>query len=103
MLVPHATLFLLSFADYFFQSRRNLGVYSDWRNWGPIQDEFQNDSRRLAPEWQPSRNHLVKYRPKRKQIGSRVEFFSLDLLGRHIRDCPDRRSGAGEILLYVDG
>src|SRR5689334_2773065 len=44
--------------------------------------------------------HLIQHRPKREQIGSRIEILTSDLLGRHISNRAQRGARTGERFFW---
>jgi hypothetical protein len=44
----------------------------------------------------PARHHLVQHRAERPEIGARVGVLAFELLGRHVRQCPDDRPARGD-------
>ena len=68
-----------------------------------IQNGFEDDSRAFATERQRARSHLVEHCAEGEQVGSSVEFLGPDLLGRHVGDRAERRTGAGEMFVGDEG
>ena len=52
----------------------------------------------LARERLPARQHLEEHDAKRPQIGARIR-LAADLLGRHVRHRPEKRTGGAEALV----
>src|SRR6266699_2502653 len=73
-----------------------------WR-WCSIQNGFEDHTTRVASKRKHARTHLVQHRAEREQISTSVEFFALNLLGRHIRHGAQRRAGTGQMCLGLDG
>ena len=86
-----------------FQLRRNIGIQPHRGTWERVQDGFEDDSRAFATEGQRPCRHLVQHRPEGEQIGARIQFLGPHLLRRHVSDGAERRAGAGQVLLRVDG
>ena len=69
----------------------------------PIQNGFEDHPRTFAAERQRPGRHLVQHRAEREQVGAGIEFLASHLLRRHVGDGAQRRTGAGQMLLRVDG
>ena len=67
----------------------------------------QNGSRRSPPKFRrgtaAAGGHLIEHRAKREQIGAASSSLPAHLLGRHVGDGPERRAGAGEMLVGCRG
>ncbi len=53
----------------------------------------------FSSEWQFARRHLIKHRPKGKQISARVQLLRPHLLRRHVGHRAQRRPRTGQVLL----
>src|SRR6266851_1976995 len=103
MLVANIAILFQGFIDDAFQFRWQVRIQTHGRRWSPIQNGFKDKTRGFTPEWQRSGAHLVQDCTERKQVCASIEFFSLDLLGRHVRHSAQRRTGTGKVLFCVDG
>ena len=64
---------------------------------------MKNQRRSFSAEGQSAGGHLVKHHAEGKQVGARIQFFSLGLLGRHIGDGAQSRARTGEVFFDHDG
>src|SRR5580693_1104115 len=98
MLISQVSVFLQTLEDDSFHLGRQVGVETDWRYWGTIQNGFENYSRALSAKGQRAGGHLVQDRAKREQVGARIEFLGANLFRRHIGYGAHRSAGIGEGL-----
>ena len=98
MLVTQIPVLLQSLVDDAFQIGWHFGIQPHRRSWRPIQDRFENDGGTLSAERQCARRHLIQHCAEGEQIAPRIQFLSARLLWRHISDCAQRRTRAGQVL-----
>src|SRR6476660_1126508 len=103
MLITKATVFLKGLVDDLFELMWYIRVDPNRWGWHSIQDGFEDHTAGVASEWQRSGTHLVQHRPEREQVGASIAFLPSNLLGRHIGNCAQRRTGTGQVLLRADG
>src|SRR5260370_14015096 len=102
MLISQVAVLLECPVDEFFKLYREIRIEAHWRGRRPIQDSFEDYARSISAKWQCASSHLVQCDSKRKQVGSRIQFLAPNLLGRHVRNGPNCRAGAGEYLVCGD-
>ena len=62
-----------------------------------MQDFVKNGPRSVTLKRENARGHFVKYAAKGEEVAARVQFFSENLLGRHVQNRAQRGAGAGEM------
>ena len=60
-----------------------------------MQDVVEDHCRCGPRECGAAGYHFVQHRAEGEQVGARIEVFAARLLGRHVCDGADRRTGAG--------
>ncbi len=103
MLVTQFSIFLQGLGDDPFEFRRHVGIQSHRCYWSSVQDRVEDDTRTFPTEGQRPCRHFVQDGTKREQIRAGIQFLASDLFRRHEGDGAKGRTGAGEMLLRVDG
>jgi hypothetical protein len=68
-----------------------------------VPEDGRSQLRTAGPgEGPPPRRHLVQDHPEREHVAAVVDHVSLDLLRRHVRGGPEKRTLAGDGLLHLD-
>jgi len=62
-----------------------------------VKDLVENRAGTVAFKRENARGHFVKYAAKGEEVAARVQFFSENLLGRHVQNRAQRGAGAGEM------
>ena len=98
VLVPEVAVFLQGLIDDSLKIRRQVGIQSQRRDRGAVQDSLGNHRRRLAPKRQRARRHLVQHSTEGEQIAPPIQLFRPNLLRRHISHRTDHRARTGQML-----
>jgi hypothetical protein len=78
--------------DHAFQLFRQLRPDFAGRPRLLVENRRSDDGTRRACECRSSGRHLVEHQPEREQVGPRVNVFTAQLLGRHVRNRADDAS-----------
>src|SRR5207302_1058808 len=79
-LLAQVAIFFERLVDDVLELFREVGVQADRRNRGAVENRLKNQRGSLSAKRQVSGGHFVEHDAERKQIGARIEFFSLGLL-----------------------
>src|SRR5215469_10161976 len=86
MLIAQVAIFLETLAHDLVELGWHGRVHANRVYRGALQNRVEDERRRISAKRQRPCAHLVENRPKREQIGARIEFHASHLLRRHVRD-----------------
>ena len=96
VLIAQAPILFDRLEDHIVQPRRDGRLHAGRRRRLLVQNRGRDDGAGRAGECRPPDRHLVQHQAEREQIGSRVELFAAQLLGRHVGHGADGAAGAGQ-------
>ena len=102
VLVTQIAIFFQRLVDDVFELRWQVRIQPDRRDRRAIENRLEDQRRSVAAKWKLTGGHLVQHDAEGKQIRTRIEFFSLRLLRRHVGDGAQRRPGAGQMFFDHD-
>src|SRR5579883_1311019 len=103
VLVAQVAVFLERLGDDVLELGWEIGIEADGGHRSAIKDGLENEGRGVAAEGQRARGHLVECGAEGEQVGAAIKFLAPGLLGRHVGDGAESRTGAGEVLLGKGG
>src|SRR6516165_10676596 len=98
MLVTKVSVLLQGLADNSFEFWGNVGIDPDRRHGHFFKNRIKDDTGTLTTEWQSTCCHFVEHDTKRKQVCPSIQILRPNLLWRHIRNCPQRATGACQVV-----
>ena len=96
MLIAKIAILLERFGDDSFEHDRQIGIQARDSRRRAVQNGVRDVRRALATEGRYSCGHLLEYCAETENVRARIQVFPTRLLGRHVRQCAQRRPRPSE-------
>ncbi len=98
VLVAQVAIFFERLVDDVLKLERQVGIQADRHQGSAIQDGVEDHAGSVAAKGREPGSHFVEDDAEGEKIGAGIEVLAPHLLGRHVGDGAEGRSGTGKVL-----